>query len=62
MCDLVLYCDQEASGRRVIRTKPKVSYDAGDRSGKLPETIDCTYAALSSAFSPKAPATAGKVA
>ncbi len=73
MCDLVLYLDQESSGRRVIRTKPKLAYDAGDRSGRLPETIDCTYAALASAFntpavpagtppSPKAPANAGKVA
>ncbi len=50
MCDLVLLVDQEPSGRRVLRAKPKMNFDAGDRSGRVPETIDCTYAALASAF------------
>lgn len=37
--DLVLFMDQEMDGSRLIRTKPHPSYDAGDRSGRLPETI-----------------------
>lgn len=50
MADLVLYCDQEATGRRVLRTKPHGTYDAGDRTGTLPDPLPMTYAALAAAF------------
>jgi hypothetical protein len=58
MADMILYCDIEmdtgADGkpgfRRVIRTKPSPFYEAGDRTGRLPETIDLNYAAFSDAF------------
>jgi hypothetical protein len=51
MADMVLFCDLEvetaADGvqrvRRVIRTKPSVYYEAGDRTGRLPETLDLDY-------------------
>lgn len=49
MADLVLYCTQE-SDKRVIRTKPHPTYDAGDRTGLLPDPLPMSYAALSSAF------------
>jgi hypothetical protein len=50
MVDLVLYCDI-ADGKRVLRTKPNPSYDAGDRTGSLPDTIEMSYAALAQAMS-----------
>ena len=58
MCDLVLYCDQEAVAgpdgkttlRRVLRTKPSPYWVAGDRTGRLPETIDFSYPAFAAAF------------
>jgi hypothetical protein len=58
MADMVLFCDMEvASGadgqpsmRRVIRTKPSLFYEAGDRTGRLPETLDLDFGAFLSAF------------
>ena len=51
MVDMVLYCDLEVTVgengeqkmRRVIRTKPSLYYEAGDRTGRLPETIDLDF-------------------
>ena len=58
MADMVLFCDLElqngANGeslvRRVIRTKPSVYFEAGDRTGRLPETLDLDYAGFVEAF------------
>ena len=53
--DLILYAELEETKdeagkptglRRVLRTKPSLRYEAGDRTGKLPETIDMSYAAI----------------
>ena len=51
MVDMILFCDLEVTvgadgkpnARRVIRTKPNVHYEAGDRTGRLPETIDLDF-------------------
>jgi hypothetical protein len=45
MSDFILFFDFESDegDKRVIRTKPNQHYDAGDRSGKLPETMDMDY-------------------
>ena len=47
MVDMVLYCDLEdckdQTTRRVIRTKPSRYYEAGDRTGRLPETLDLDF-------------------
>ena len=48
MSDLILFFDFEdddanALPKRVIRTKPTQFYDAGDRTGRLPETMDMDY-------------------
>ncbi len=59
MVDLILYCDLEAvtdedgntTYRRVMRTKPSPHYEAGDRTGRLPETIDLDFAKFTEAFS-----------
>lgn len=58
LVDIILYCDMEmtvdaqgvATHRRVMRTKPTSQYDAGDRTGRLPETIDLSYAAFAAAW------------
>ena len=59
LVDLVLYCDIETEHdgdgkpvyRRVMRTKPSPHYDAGDRTGRLPETIDLDYPTFLRTFS-----------
>ena len=51
MSDLLLFADVEPDGTRVLRTKPSTKWVAGDRTGKLPETLPLNYDALSSAFS-----------
>ncbi len=58
MVDQVLFCDLELttgddgakSVRRVIRTKPSLYYEAGDRTGRLPETIDLEFRKYLDAF------------
>ena len=63
MVDLILYCDLEVTagadggmvGRRVMRTKPHVNYEAGDRTGRLPEVIDLDFAKFLEAFNGNAP-------
>jgi hypothetical protein len=67
MADMVLFCDLEVqagadgapSFRRVIRTKPGLYYEAGDRTGRLPETLDLSFTAFLDAFNN---ATVGKAA
>ena len=64
--DLILFCDLDPSTdggrstvRRVMRTKPSLYYEAGDRTGRLPEIIDLSFQAFLEAFSKsgqKAPA------
>jgi hypothetical protein len=59
MVDMILFCDLETTAgedgkpvqRRVIRTKPHVSYEAGDRTGQLPEVLDLDFAKFLQAFS-----------
>lgn len=58
MVDLVLYGDVEVTQgengqqvvRRVLRTKPSLHYEAGDRTGRLPEVLDFDYATFVAAF------------
>ena len=54
MSDLLLFADVDGDGSRVLRTKPSQRWIAGDRSGKLPETLPLSYDSLSSTFSGKA--------
>jgi hypothetical protein len=73
MVDMVLFCDldvTEGEGekqeiRRVIRTKPSLYYEAGDRTGRLPETLDLDFRsfldAYSAAVAPLKPQSAAKV-
>ena len=42
--------DGEKSVRRVIRTKPSLYYEAGDRTGRLPETLDFDFRKFLDAF------------
>ncbi|MCZ2152911.1 MAG: ATP-binding protein [Bryobacterales bacterium] len=74
MVDMVLFCDLDMvtgedgaqSVRRVIRTKPSLYYEAGDRTGRLPETIDLDFRkfldAFDSAVAPLKPAAKAKEA
>jgi hypothetical protein len=66
MVDLILFCDLEItkdedgnpSYRHVMRTKPSPNYEAGDRTGRLPETIDLDFRKFIEVFN--MPATAPK--
>ena len=55
MVDMVLYCDledgEDKTTRRLIRTKPSKYYEAGDRTGRLPETLDLDFGKFFDAFS-----------
>lgn len=64
LVDMVLYCDIETAtgpdskmaARRVMRTKPSLNYEAGDRTGRLPDIIDLDYTKFAEAFSATADA------
>jgi hypothetical protein len=59
LVDIILFGDsvakKDAAGNvtieRVLRTKPHPTYEAGDRTGRLPELLPLDYAAFSAAFS-----------
>jgi hypothetical protein len=67
MTDFILYGDfepttgsnGEATFRRVIRTKPSIHYEAGDRTGRMPEAIDFEWQAFEKAFRDATAAGAG---
>lgn len=58
LVDMILYADIETGAgpdgdmaiRRVLRTKPSPQYEAGDRTGRLPESLPLDYAAFVAAF------------
>jgi hypothetical protein len=58
LCDMVLLCEvrhkRDDAGNvtysRIMRTKPTPIYDAGDRTGKLPDVIPLDYNAFTAAF------------
>ena len=58
MVDIILFCDLEPgtgpdgkpAQRRIVRTKPNVGYEAGDRTGRLPEIIDLDFAKFVAAY------------
>ena len=66
LADMILFCDLETVRaddgkqviRRVIRTQPSPNYEAGDRTGRLPEVIDLDYRKFVEAFGRPAPTTA----
>ena len=58
LVDVVLFADfEQAIGpdgrptiRRVLRTKPSMHYDAGDRTGRLPEVLEPDFHKITAAF------------
>ncbi len=58
LVDMILYCDavprKDDDGdtvvERVIRTKPHPTYEAGDRTGRLPELLPLSFNAFAKAF------------
>jgi hypothetical protein len=58
LVDLILYCDLEITQgedgkpayKRVLRTKPSLHYEAGDRTGRLPATIEFDFQKFIDAF------------
>jgi hypothetical protein len=65
LVDMILYGDaiprKDAAGNvtieRVIRTKPHPTYEAGDRTGRLPDLLPLDYDAFVKAFTSAAPGT-----
>jgi DNA polymerase III delta prime subunit len=68
LMDLVLLCEVSAvrgetgeySYKRIIKTKPTPEYDAGDRTGRLPEEIPLDYDEFAKSFAKATKATKGK--
>ncbi len=62
LVDMVLYCDTVACKgeggaveiQRIMRTKPHPRYEAGDRTGRLPEVLPLDFGAFKAAFDGKA--------
>lgn len=58
LVDMILFCDIETAtgpdnkvmARRVMRTKPSLYYEAGDRTKRLPDVIDFDYTRFIEAF------------
>ncbi len=59
LVDMILFCDSVARKaedgsaviERVIRTKPHPTYEAGDRTGRLPTTLPLDFGAFARCFS-----------
>lgn len=70
LVDMILFCDtvsrKDANGNviveRVIRTKPHPTYEAGDRTGRLPEILPLSYDAFVKAYTAAPGKAAGAVA
>ena len=50
----VMQADGTTKRERVLCTKPHTDFDAGDRTGRLPESLPLSWAAFASAMTPKA--------
>lgn len=46
LADMIFYIQINAQQQRVIQTKPDIHFEAGDRSGRLPETVLLDYGEL----------------
>lgn len=59
LVDMVLFCDLEPGAsdepQRVMRTKPNRYYEAGDRTGRLPDTIPLDYSLFAATFNAPLP-------
>ncbi|GEM_PF-276371 len=62
--DIIAFVDVEADKgadgaattyRRVVRTKPSMHYEAGDRTGRLPEVLPLDYSAFAAALTVEQP-------
>ncbi len=70
LVDLILFCDLDMKTgedgkptyQRVMRTKPNLNYDAGDRTGRLPEMIPLDFPTFLKSFNQKAVGSAAKEA
>lgn len=50
LCDFIFYCYIDDDGTRKFRTKATPNYNAGDRTGKLPEIMNLDYKQLEQAL------------
>lgn len=50
LADIILYCEIGKDMKRVIYTQPARGFEAGDRSGRLPNTVPLDYEALVQAY------------
>jgi hypothetical protein len=70
LVDMILFCDLEMkpgedakpTWQRVMRTKPSPNYDAGDRTGRLPEVIPLDFSRFMKAFNNTAAGAAASAA
>jgi len=62
MVDMILYCDARMAAdgvtvERVIHSKPNPFFEAGDRTGRLPEVLPLNYQAFAAAYNLYKPTT-----
>jgi len=50
LADMILYMSLDEKGERVIHTKETVEYEAGDRTGRLPDILPLDYKAFLLAY------------
>lgn len=50
LCDIIMYVSMNDKGERVLYTKPSRYFEAGDRSGRLPEVLPLDYNAVIDAY------------
>lgn len=58
--DIILYCTQDGDGGRIMRTKPSPYYEAGDRTGALPDPLPLAWEALSDSWAEYAASIGGE--
>ena len=50
LADMIFYVEIDKNLKRVIRTQPSKHFEAGDRSGRLPDTLSLNYEAVLDAY------------
>lgn len=59
--DLILYFELDKDQQRIIHCTPHTNYEAGDRTGRLPDSLSMNWNALANALTKESEGQAGKI-